>query len=94
MLDKVTMSTIRDTGMVGTHAYNCANRRCVVVNQNTNRNHLLSNYPTTRTSLCCLKRLNLFTKSQTLFQQTGVRSGIAQAIDSQDMDSDKIQNIS
>ena len=69
MLDKVTVSTIRDTGMVDTHAYNCTNRRCVVVNQNTNRNHLLSNYPTTRTSLCCLKRLDLFPKSQTLFQQ-------------------------
>ena len=68
MLDKVTVSTIWDTGMVDTHAFNCTNRRCVVVNHNTKRNHLLSNCPTTRTSLCCLKRLNLFTKSQTLFQ--------------------------
>ena len=73
MLDKVTVSTIWDTGMVDTHALNCTNRRCVVVNHNTKRNHLLSNYPTTRTSLCCLKRLNLFTKSQTLFQHSSAQ---------------------
>ena len=41
MLDKVMVSTIWDSGMVDTHAYDCTNIRGVVVNQNINRNHLL-----------------------------------------------------